>query len=99
MWVSEELGKKVKKKMLNNQQTFGAIFYYAAYTNGMALEYDVLEKDDGERTIMKVIDIDMNRKHSISTGSYAVLTMKNQSPKEEEKSPEEEEKSPEEEEK
>ncbi len=84
MWVSEELGKKVKKKMLNNQQTFGAIFYYAAYTNGMALEYDVLEKDDGERTIMKVIDIDLNRSHSIPTKGYAVMSMKSQSPEEEE---------------
>ena len=70
--------------MLNNQQTFGAIFYYAAYTNGMALEYDVLEKDDGERTIMKVIDIDLNRSHSIPTKGYAVMSMKSQSPEEEE---------------
>lgn len=90
MWVSEELGKKVRKNMLNNQQTFGAAFYHAAYTNGMVMEYDVLDKEDGERTIMKVIDIDLNRSHSIPTRGYAVMTMKNQSTEEEEESPEEE---------
>ncbi len=76
--------------MLNNQQTFGAAFYYAAYTNGMVMEYDVLDKEDGNRTVMKVIDIDLNRSHSIPTRGYAVMTMKNQSPEEEEESPEEE---------
>ena len=90
MWISEDLGKKVRKNMLNNQQTFGAIFYHAAYTNGMALEYDVLDKDDGKRTVMKVIDIDLNRSHSIPTKGYAVMSMKSQSPEKEEDSPEEE---------
>jgi hypothetical protein len=89
MWISEDLGKKVRKNMLNNQQTFGAIFYHAAYTNGMALEYDVLDKDDGKRTVMKVIDIDLNRSHTIPTKSYAVMSMKSQSPEEEDE-PEEE---------
>lgn len=82
MWVSEELGKKVRKNMLNNQQTFGAAFYHAAYLNGMVLEYDVLDKEDGERVIMQVTDIDMNRSHSIATGSYAILSMKNPSSEE-----------------
>lgn len=97
MWVSEELGKKVRKNMLNNQQTFGGAFYHAAYTNGMVMEYDVLEKEDGERTIMKVIDLDLNRSHSIPTKGYAIMTMKNQSSEDEdEESPEEDEESPEE---
>ena len=92
MWVSEELGKKVRKNMLNNQQTFGAAFYHAAYTNGMVMEYDVLEKADGERTIMKVIDLDLNRSHSIPTKGYAVMSMKTQSSDDEEdESPEDEE--------
>lgn len=84
MWISEELGKKVRKNMLSNQQTFGMAFYYAAHANGMVLEYDVLDKDDGERTLMKVIDLDMNRSHSIPTRGYAIMSMKNQSPEEEE---------------
>ena len=96
MWISDELGKKVRKNMLNNQQTFGALFFHAAYTNGMALEYDVLDKDDGKRTVMKVIDIDLNRSHSIPTRGYAVMSMKTQSPEEDADSPEEEEESPEE---
>lgn len=89
MWVSEELGKNVRKNMLNNPQTFGAIFYHATYTNGMVMEYDVLDKDDGERTIMVVTDLDLKRSHSIPTRGYAVMTLKNQTP-EEEDSPEEE---------
>jgi hypothetical protein len=76
MWVSEKLGKQVRKEMLNNQQTFGAVFYHAAYLNGMVMEYDFLDKDDGERTVMQVTDIDLNHSHSISTRSYAVMTMK-----------------------
>ena len=48
------------------------------------MEYDVLEKEDGERTIMKVIDLDLNRSHSIPTRGYAILTMKNQSSDDEE---------------
>lgn len=91
MWVSEELGKKVRKNMLNNQQTFGAAFYHAAYANGMVMEYDVFEKEDGERTIMKVIDLDLNRSHSIPTRGYAILTMKNQSSEDEGELPEEDE--------
>jgi len=83
MWVSEKLGKQVRREMLNNQQTFGAAFYHAAYLNGMVLEYNILDKDDGERTVMLVTDIDLNLSHSISTGSYAVMTMKAPPPEEE----------------
>ena len=75
MWVSEELGKKVRKNMLNNQQTFGAVFYHAGNMNGMVMEYDLLDKEDGDRVIMLVTDIDLNKSHSISTRSYAVMTM------------------------
>ncbi len=82
MWVSEKLGKQVRREMLNNQQTFGAAFYHAAYMDGMVLEYDLLDKDDGERTVMMVTNIDLNHSHSISTRSYAVMTIGNRSPEE-----------------
>ncbi len=82
MWVSEKLGNQVRKKMLNNQQTFGAAFYHAAYMNGMVLEYDLLDKDDGERTVMVVTDIDLNRSNTISTRNYSVMSMKGASPEE-----------------
>ncbi len=82
MWVSEKLGKQVRREMLNNQQTFGAAFYHAAYMDGMVLEYDLLDKDDGERTVMVVTNIDLNHSHSISTRSYVVMTIGNRSPEE-----------------
>ena len=40
VWSSDELGKKVEKKMFNNQQIFGFAFAHAAGMEGMALEYD-----------------------------------------------------------
>lgn len=84
MWVSEELGNKVRKEMLRNEQTFGAAFYHAAYLNGMVMEYDLLEKDTGERTLMQVTKVDLNHSHSISTRSYAVMSMQAPPPEEEE---------------
>lgn len=75
MWVSEKLGKQVRREMLNNQQTFGAAFYHAAYMDGMALEYSTLDKEDGEKVVMLVTKIDLNYSHTISTTSYAVMSM------------------------
>ena len=83
MWVSEKLGKQVRREMLNNQQTFGAAFYHAAYMNGMVMEYDFLEKDNGDRTVMVVTDIDLNRSNTISTRNYSVMSMKGSSQEEE----------------
>jgi len=82
MWVSDELGKKVRKDMLSNQQTFGAAFYHAAYLNGMVMEYEHFDKEEEEKTIMTVTDIDLNRSHSVATGAYAIMSMKNQTPEE-----------------
>ncbi len=84
IWVSEKLGKEVKREMLKNQQTFGTMFYYAAELDGMVMEYDQIDKEKGERSLMQVLDVDLNRSHSISTRPYAVLTMKAQTPEEEE---------------
>lgn len=84
MWVSDELGKEVRKDMLKNQQTFGALFYHAAYMEGMVMEYEYFDKEEEEKTVMKITDIDLKRNHSIATGSYAILSMKNQTPEEEE---------------
>ena len=76
IWVSEKLGKQVRKEMLNNQQTFGSVFYYATYMDGMVMEYDVVEKDNGERTIMVVTGVDLNHSHTISTGGYSIMSMR-----------------------
>ena len=75
IWVSEKLGKQVRREMLNNQQTFGAAFYHAAYMDGMTLEYSTLDKEDGDRVVMQVTEIDLNHSHTISTTSYAVMSM------------------------
>ena len=83
MWVSEKLGKQVRREMLNNQQTFGSAFYHAAYMNGMVMEYDITEKDNGERTVMVVTDLDLNRSNTITTRNYTVMSMKGSSPEEE----------------
>ncbi len=75
MWVSEELGKKVRKNMLNNQQTFGAMFTHAYGMNGMVLEYDVMDKDGG-KSVMQVQKIDMNHSHKVHTNGYTIMSLR-----------------------
>jgi len=75
MWVSEKLGKEVRKEWMNNQQTFGTMFMHAYALNGMVLEYDVMEKN-GEKTIMLVTKIDMNHSHAVSTSGYTIMSMR-----------------------
>ena len=81
MWVSEKLGKEMRKEWMSNQQTFGAMFTYAYAMNGMVLEYDVRNKD-GEKTTMIVTQIDMNHSHSVNTTGYTVMSMKQKSEEE-----------------
>lgn len=76
MWVSEKLGKEMRKEWLNNKQTFGAMFMHAYALNGMVMEYDILDKEDGEKSIMQVTKIDLNHSHSVSTGEYTVMSMR-----------------------
>ena len=76
MWVSEKLGKEMRKEWMKNQQTFGAMFMHAYALNGMALEYNVLDKDNGKKTTMLVTKIDLNHQHSVSTGGYTVMSMR-----------------------
>jgi len=76
MWVSDKLGKEMRKEWMRNQQTFGAMFMHAYALNGMVLEYDVLDKDNGKKTIMLVTEIDLNHNHSVSTGGYTVISMR-----------------------
>ena len=76
MWVSEKLGKEMRKEWLKNKQTFGAMFTHAYALNGMVLEYDLLDKDNGKKTVMLVTKIDMNHNHSVATGGYTVMSMR-----------------------
>jgi hypothetical protein len=75
MWISEELGKEISKEMLYNPNAFGGAFTQSRSVQGMVLEYDILYKERGEKTEMLVTDLDLNRKHSISTSGYRILTM------------------------
>lgn len=78
MWVSEKLGKEMRKEWMSNNQTFGAMFSHAYAMNGMVLEYDVVDKDGG-KSVMQVQKIDMNHSHKVSTTGYNVMSMKQQS--------------------
>ena len=83
MWVSEKLGKEMRKEWMNNQQTFGTMFMHAYALNGMVLEYDLMEKN-GEKTIMLVTKIDMNSSHSVSTNGYTIMSMRQKTEEEKE---------------
>jgi hypothetical protein len=76
MWVCEELGKQIRKEMLDQRHTFGTVFLHAAYAKGMVMEYEQVMKEDGERTVMQVTDLDLNRSHTISTREYPVMGIK-----------------------
>ena len=84
MWLSPKLGKEMRKEWMNNQQTFGAMFMHAYALNGMVLEYDILDKDKGRKTIMLVKEIDLNRRHSVSTGGYTIMSMRQKTQEEKE---------------
>ncbi len=88
MWVCEELGQQIRKEMLDQRNTFGTVFLHAAYANGMVMEYEQVLKDSGERTVMQVTDIDLNRSYTISTSEYPVMGIKQGEPGTEEESEE-----------
>jgi hypothetical protein len=88
MWVCEKLGKQIRKEMLDQRNTFGAIFVHAAYADGMVLEYEELEKESGDRSLMQVTEIDLNHTHTISTREYPVMGVRQ--PKDEAEEEEEE---------
>ena len=76
MWVCDELGKQIRKEMIDSRHTFGSVFIYAAYADGMVMEYEQINKKSGDRTVMEVTDLDLNKSHSISTRAYPVAGIK-----------------------
>jgi hypothetical protein len=82
MWVSEKLGKEMRKEWLNNKQTFGAMFTQANALNGMVMEYDFLDKEDGNKMVMQVTKIDLNHTHTVSTDGYTIISMNMQTEEE-----------------
>ena len=75
MWLSEKLGKEMRKEWMNNQQAFGGMFAQAYTLDGMTLEYEVIDKN-GERANMLVTKIDLNHSHKISTNGYTIMSMR-----------------------
>lgn len=75
MWVSEKLGKEVRKEWMGNQQTFGTMFVHAHAMNGMVLEYDVVDAD-GRKSVMQVTKIDLDHSHKVTTNGYTIMSMR-----------------------
>jgi hypothetical protein len=76
MWTCEELGNQVRKEMIDQQHTYGGVFLYAAYSKGMVMEYEEIDKESGDRSVMQVTDINLNLSHTISTRAYPVVGIK-----------------------
>lgn len=74
MWISEKLGREISKEMLNNSTVFGSAFQYSRAVNGMVLEYEFVD-DNGERTVMEVVDLDLKKTHTFSTEGYNITSM------------------------
>ena len=77
MWVSEQLGKEVRKEWMNNKQTFGTMFMHANTMNGAVLEYDFVD-DEGAKSVMQVTDLDLNHSHKVDTRGYTIMSMRMQ---------------------
>lgn len=75
MWVSEKLGKEVRKEWMNNKQTFGTMFMHANAMNGAVLEYDYVDAD-GSKSVMQVTDLDLNHSHKVDTRAYTIMSMR-----------------------
>jgi hypothetical protein len=84
MWVSEKLGKEVRKEWMGNQQTFGTMFVHAQAMNGAVLEYDFVD-EDGAKSVMLVTEIDLNHSHKVNTTGYTIMSMRMQGGEEEDK--------------
>ena len=74
IWVTDEINKKLQKEVMKNA-VFGGMFLYAGYMNGMVLEYDFYNKENKEKVIMQVTDLNLDRSHSVSTKGYNIMSM------------------------
>jgi hypothetical protein len=74
MWITDDLDKEMKKTYMQNA-TFAGMFAHAYYTNGTVMEYVTEYKKSGEKTVMQVTDIDLNKRNIISTQGYTIMNM------------------------
>jgi len=85
MWITRDLNKEMKQTYMKNS-TFAGLFSYAYYTDGVVMEYIIEDKQDGDRSVMTVTDIDLNKKNSINTMGYTIMDMSGMMPDEEDDS-------------
>lgn len=83
MWITRDLNKEMKQTYMKNS-TFAGLFAYAYYTDGVVMEYIIEEKKDGDKQVMTVTDIDLNKKESINTMGYTIMDMSGMMPDDEE---------------
>jgi hypothetical protein len=74
MWVTDELSKETKNTYMQNS-SFTGLFTHAYYTNGTVMEYITEYKDENHKTVMLVTGIDMNKRNTISTRGYNIISM------------------------
>ena len=74
MWITEDLQREMKSNYMQNA-TFAGLFMYAHSTSGTVLEYIMEDKKRDEKTVMQVTDIDMDKRKTISTAGYNIISM------------------------
>ncbi len=74
IWTTNDLEKKISKTFMRNAN-FSGMFMYAYYAKGFVMEYVIVDKDDGEKSIMTVTDIDVTKGKSIKTGGYTIMNI------------------------
>jgi hypothetical protein len=74
MWVTDELSKETKNTYMQNS-SFAGMFMHAYNTNGTVMEYIVDYKNEDHKTVMLVTGIDMNKRNTISTRGYNIISM------------------------
>ena len=74
MWVTRDLNNQMKKSYMQNS-TFAGLFAYAYYTDGVVMEYIIEDKDNGDKDVMTVTDIDLDSKKSFATMGYNIMDM------------------------
>jgi hypothetical protein len=85
MWITRDLDKEMKKTYMKNS-TFMGLFSYAYYTDGVVMEYIIEDKKDGDKSVMTVTEINLNKNTSFNTMGYTIMDMSGMMPDEEEDS-------------
>ncbi len=74
MWITDDLNKDMRNSYMQNS-TFAGMFIYAYYTSGTVMEYITEYRNSNEKSVMRVTGIDMNKRSSISTQGYNIISM------------------------